>query len=222
MRINAFVANATGMSRRTADKLIDQGRVSIDGRPARLGQAVEPTSTVTLDGSSITAPVKATTLLLNKPVGYVCSRNGQGGSTIYDLLPQQYHRLKPVGRLDKDSSGLLLLTDDGQLANKLTHPRFAKDKVYIVELHNALSPQDRSQIEQGVQLEDGPSKLRLKMASNTATLWQVTISEGRNRQIRRTFEALGCRVISLHRSQFGPVALGGLVPGKWRLINNML
>lgn len=222
MRINAFVASATGMSRRTADKLIDQGRVSIDGRPARLGQAVEPTSTVTLDGSSITAPVKATTLLLNKPVGYVCSRNGQGGSTIYDLLPQQYHRLKPVGRLDKDSSGLLLLTDDGQLANKLTHPRFAKDKVYIVELHSALSPQDRSQIEQGVQLEDGPSKLRLKMASNTATLWQVTISEGRNRQIRRTFEALGCRVISLHRSQFGPVALGGLVPGKWRLINNML
>lgn len=222
MRINAFVASATGMSRRTADKLIDQGRVSIDGSPAQLGQAVEPTSAVTLDGSSITVPVKATTLILNKPVGYVCSRNGQGSSTIYDLLPQQYHRLKPVGRLDKDSSGLLLLTDDGQLANKLTHPRFAKDKVYIVELHRALNPQDHSQIEQGVQLEDGPSKLRLKKASNTATLWQVTISEGRNRQIRRTFEALGYRVINLHRSQFGPVALGSLVPGRWRSINNVL
>jgi 23S rRNA pseudouridine2605 synthase len=220
MRINVFVANATGMSRRTADKLIGQGRVSIDGSPARLGKTVEPTSTVTLDGNVITAGVKVTTVLLNKPVGYVCSRNGQGSRTIYDLLPQQYHRLKPVGRLDKDSSGLLLLTNDGQLANTLTHPRFAKEKLYTVELDRPLSTADHSQIEHGVQLEDGISSLRLKKLSNTATLWRVSIQEGRNRQIRRTFAALGYEVRSLHRTDFGEYHLDDIPSGSWKQLDS--
>ena len=191
------------MSRRTADEVIANKRVLVNGIVPSSGYDVQPEDAVTLD----TKPLKVqtvTTVMLNKPVGYVVSRDGQGSKTIYELLPKELQYLKSVGRLDKDSSGLLLLTNDGELANKLTHPRYQKEKVYEVELDKPLSNEHKKQIEQGVALEDGPSKLKLNGSGKN---WTVTMAEGRNRQIRRTFEAVGYMVVSLDRRKFGEYQL---------------
>lgn len=215
MRINTFIARSTGLSRRAADEALTKGRVTINRQLATLGSQVAEHDRVTLDGRAITPSVK-TTLLLNKPVGYVCSRAGQGSSTIYALLPAHYHGLKPVGRLDKDSSGLLLLTNDGLLANQLAHPRYAKTKVYEVTLDKALAPQDRQLVtDSGVALDDGPSKLGLEKLDQVGKSWRVTMQEGRNRQIRRTFATLGYTVQQLNRVQFGDYKLDDVAPGRW-------
>ncbi|HEX4774061.1 MAG TPA: pseudouridine synthase [Candidatus Saccharimonadales bacterium] len=214
MRINKIVAAATGMSRRAADQAIQQGRVLINSRPAKLGDEASPNDQVTLDGQSLTLPAQTTTIMLNKPVGYVCSRQGQGSRTIYELLPSEYQSLKPVGRLDKDSSGLILLTNDGQLAQELTHPKYAKTKIYEISLDKSLEPLHQQMIsDYGVQLEDGSSKLALEKLNDFGHDWRVTMHEGRNRQIRRTFAALGYNVINLHRTALGPYRVGDLSPG---------
>ena len=125
MRLNKFIAHATDMSRREADQLIANGRVLVDGQTAALGKDIdEATQLVSLDGKTLALPTSYTTIMLNKPIGYVCSRNAQAkdAKTVYELLPSQLRKLKTVGRLDKDSSGLILLTDDGDFAQKLTHP----------------------------------------------------------------------------------------------------
>lgn len=215
MRINKFVAQATGLSRRAADAAVADKRVTINGQIAAIGAEVQDADVVTLDSQRITPAVKSLTILLNKPAGYVCSRNGQGSQTIYDLLPPEYQQLKPVGRLDKDSSGLLLLTNDGDLANQLTHPRYGKTKVYEITLDKPLEPLHQQMInDHGVQLEDGPSQLQLQKLSDDALNWQVTMREGRNRQIRRTFAALGYTVVKLHRTVFGDYQLNNLQLGK--------
>ncbi|HEY5442059.1 MAG TPA: pseudouridine synthase [Candidatus Saccharimonadales bacterium] len=216
MRINKLLAQATGLSRRAADTAIQAGRVSLNGRPAKVGDDATDSDEVRLDGQIITAAPHLT-IMLNKPAGYICSRDGQGGTTIYDLLPSEYHGLKPVGRLDKDSSGLLLLTNDGELANQLTHPRYAKSKVYEVALDSALTPAHQAAIERGVTLDDGLSALKLHPISDDKH-WRVTMAEGRNRQIRRTFAALGYRVMRLNRASFGDYQLDDLAPGKYKII----
>jgi 23S rRNA pseudouridine2605 synthase len=210
-RLNRFLALATGLSRRTADLAIGEGRVTINGQPAELGMSVGTGDTVTLDGRPVTARENFTLLMLHKPVGYVCSRVQQGKApTIYDLLPSKYHQLKPVGRLDKDSSGLLLLTDDGALAQRLTHPSFEKQKEYQVVLDKPLAAADVARLTAGVTLADGPSRFHL---TGSHAHWTVTIHEGRNRQIRRTFAAVGYTVVGLHRTKFGPYPLGDLKRG---------
>jgi 23S rRNA pseudouridine2605 synthase len=157
MRINKFVAQSTGISRRAVDDAIRQGRVQLNASSAALGDEVLASDKVTLDGHAI-IPAAKLTILLNKPRGYVTSRNGQGTKTIYDLLPSDYHTLKPVGRLDKDSSGLILLTNDGDLANQLTHPKYSKTKIYEVELDKPLEPLHQQIItDHGIELEDGKS-----------------------------------------------------------------
>lgn len=218
MRINKFVAQGTELSRRAADAAILAGRVTIDGKTANPGDNVTDSAQVALDGRTITPTVKTMTILLNKPVGYVVSRNGQGSQTIYDLLPQEYHHLNPVGRLDKDSSGLLLLTNDGQFANDLTHPSRQKIKVYEITLDKPLQPLHRQMIsDYGVQLDDGTSRLQLeRLTEGNDASWRVRMHEGRNRQIRRTFAALGYEVKTLHRTHFGPYALESLAPGSLR------
>jgi 23S rRNA pseudouridine2605 synthase len=220
VRLNKYIALATGMSRRAADDAIAKGRVRIHDTPAGLGQQVDPKrGVVILDGKVLTPPKEPVTIMLHKPVGYVCSRDGQGSKTIYDLLPSTYHHLKPVGRLDKDSSGLLLLTNDGSLAYELTHPSFQKEKTYEIALDHSLSEADFATITTtGVRLEDGPSKLSLDSMNNSSTAWKVTMSEGRNRQIRRTFAALGYQVTTLHRIRFGPHILKDLPSGKVRIV----
>jgi 23S rRNA pseudouridine2605 synthase len=216
MRINKFVARATGMSRRAADAAISEGRITINLRPAAKGSAAGGSDTVRLDSKVLELPAAATTVMLNKPAGYVCSRDGQGSRTIYDLLPADLHHLKPVGRLDKDSSGLILLTDDGELANRLTHPRYAKEKIYEIKLDKPLSDEHKKRIGAGVELDDGPSRLKIDRMKGPSL--RVSMSEGRNRQIRRTFAALGYEVRALHRTAFGPYDLGTCSRGRHRIL----
>lgn len=220
MRINKYVASGSDLSRRAADAAIAAGRITINGQPAQPGSEVGPTDQVALDGRAITPAVKSITIMLNKPAGYVVSRNGQGSRTVYDLLPPEYRQLNPIGRLDKESSGLLLLTNDGQLANDLTHPSRQKIKAYEVTLDKPLQPLHRQMIsEYGVQLEDGPSRFQLeRQTDGDDTGWIVQMHEGRNRQIRRTFASLGYTVNRLHRTEFGPYTLRGLPGGALQVV----
>lgn len=223
MRLNQFIARATGMSRRQADSVISEGRVWLNGVPASLGQPFDETDTVTLDGKPLSKQAELITIMLHKPVSYVCSRNGQGSKTVYDLLPPELHNLKPVGRLDKDSSGLLLMTNDGTLANELTHPRYAKTKGYEIKINMPLRGNHLHQItKQGVQLNDGMSKFELQSIDKDQKYWQVTMQEGRNRQIRRTFATLGYNVIRLHRTSFGSYTLSTLPVGQYQSVQNAL
>lgn len=218
MRLNKFLAHATGMSRREADELISDGRVLVNGAVAELGSQPDDSAVITLDGKPVAAPSEHTYLMLNKPVGYVCSRRQQGDTpTIYSLLPEKYRNLKAVGRLDRESSGLILLTDDGDFAHSLTHPSFHKNKSYEVEIRKPLAPLHRQMIsDHGVLLEDGPSKLQLdRIQDGNDKRWRITMHEGRNRQIRRTFGGLGYMVMKLHRTTFGSYSLDGLAPGKF-------
>jgi len=221
MRLNKFIASGSGLSRRGADDAIAQGRVWVNGQNPTPGQDVTDADTVTLDGRAITPTARPLTILLNKPPGIVVSRDGQGAKTIYDLLPPEYHQLNPVGRLDKYSSGLLLLTNDGQLTQELTHPSRQKQKVYEILLDKPLQPLHHQMIsDHGITLEDGVSKLQLdRQKEGDDIAWLVTMHEGRNRQIRRTFEALGYRVTHLHRTRFGPYSLDAtLRPGTYRTL----
>jgi 23S rRNA pseudouridine2605 synthase len=217
MRINKFLASATGMSRRAADRIILEGRVKVNDLPATSGHQITDTDIVLLDDRAVVRALEISTILLNKPVGYVCSRNGQGSRTIYELIPHELHHLKPVGRLDKDSSGLLLMTNNGNLAHELTHPSKQKIKLYEVTLSKALAPLHRQMIsDYGVMLDDGPSKLQLdRLRDGDENRWQITMHEGRNRQIRRSFESLGYKIIRLHRIRFGNYALRNLTSGSY-------
>lgn len=222
IRINKFIAERLGLSRRESDEYIAAGRVRIDGQLARLGQAVSTASRIIVDGKAVPFAVNYQYICLHKPVGYVCSRRRQGDSpTIYELLPAELHELKPVGRLDRGSSGLLLLTNDGDFAHRMTHPSFHKQKTYLVSLDHDLTPLHQQMIsDHGIVLEDGPSKLTLERQSNTSrTDWVVLMHEGRNRQIRRTFAALDYTVTALHRTVFGNYALGDIPPGEHRFVD---
>ena len=220
MRINKFIALASGLSRRAADSAIQMNRVQVNGQLPKPGQDITASDAVLLDNKPLQAPAQTQTILFNKPPGYIVSRDGQGSHTIYDLLPVEYRSLKPVGRLDKDSSGLLLLTNDGDLAQRLTHPSYQKIKVYEVVLVQPLQPLHHQMInDMGIQLSDGPSKLYLeRMHDGNDKAWLVTMREGRNRQIRRTFVAVGYQVAALHRTRFGDYTLGSLRPGSYRLV----
>lgn len=220
-RINKLIAERIGLSRRAADELIEKGRVTINGSTAILGAHVSANDTIMIDGKPLPADTTYVYLVLHKPVGYLSSRRSQGDiPTLYDLLPEQYHTLKTVGRLDKDSSGLILLTNDGDFTHQMTHPKFAKRKLYEVTLDQPLQPLHRQMISEfGVMLEDGKSQFGIeRMNDGDDTRWQVTLHEGRNRQIRRTFGALGYIVTKLHRTTFGSYQIYQLVAGDWQTV----
>lgn len=217
-RLNKYLALHLGVSRREADDLIDRGKVTVDGVTAVLGARVPSGGNVQIDGTPVLPTTEFTYLLLHKPRGYICSRRQQGDAeTIYALLPPEYHNLKPVGRLDKDSSGLVLLTNDGDFAYQMTHPKFYKTKIYLVALRSELEPLHQQMIsDYGVTLEDGPSKLSLeRLSPDHRRDWRITMTEGRNRQIRRTFGSLGYEVAKLHRTNFGDYSLGDIEPGSF-------
>lgn len=222
VRLNKFIATTTGKSRREADNIIEQGRVTINGAPIMLGARVHASDTVEIDGQPVVRKSNYTYILLNKPTGYVCSRRKQGETpTVYSLLPQDMQDLKLVGRLDKDSSGAILLTDDGDFAFQMTHPKFYKVKYYNVRLNKDLEPLHQQMIsDYGVTLPDGPSKLGLERLSDDSRKgWTVVMSEGRNRQIRRTFMSLGYTVVKLHRTSFGNYSVGDIKSGEWQKID---
>ena len=215
VRLNKFLSTNYGISRREADELISAGKVLINGKKAVLGARIGKNDEVLLSGKEVLES-KLRYFALNKPVGYVCSKKRQGNTpTIYELLPSELQNLKSVGRLDKDSSGIILLTNDGDFSFKMTHPSFHKIKIYEVELDRDLAPLHRQMIADfGINLQDGISKLGLERITGEKK-WRVTMSEGRNRQIRRTFEAVGYKVVKLHRTAFGPYSLSGLKPGEY-------
>lgn len=221
-RLNKFLAERLGISRREADDLIAGGKIFVDDAVAVLGTRISPDNVVRLGDEVIPFQNDYIYIMLNKPVGYVCSRKRQGDiPTIYELLPREYQKLKTVGRLDKDSSGLILFTNDGDFAYQMTHPKFVKTKVYRVRLNRDLEPLHQQMIaDYGVKLEDGVSKLGLTRLDDSETRrdFEVTMSEGRNRQIRRTFAALGYEVEKLHRTSFGRYKLNDLKPGEIRLV----
>lgn len=221
-RINRYLALQLGVSRREADDLVDSGSVTINGLTAQLGARVAASDTITVNGKSVTGTTPFVYIAFHKPAGYVCSRRRQGDTpTIYELLPKEYHALKPVGRLDKNSSGIILLTNDGDFAHQMTHPSFYKKKTYEVELDTPLQPLHHQMISDfGVQLEDGTSQFELtRQRDDNDTKWTITMSEGRNRQIRRTFAALGYEVIALHRTAFGAYSLGAIKVGEYHIVS---
>lgn len=217
LRLNKFLAERLGLSRRQADDAISNGKVTVDGKLAVLGARIDKNAIVCYNGKIVPLAVNYTYLALNKPVGYVCSKKRQGDTpTIYELLPKKYQDLKTVGRLDKDSSGIILLTNDGDFAFQHTHPKFVKEKQYEVELNRDLEPLHQQEIaEFGIDLPDGKSRLGLAHLDNGRKRWLVTMSEGRNRQIRRTFLAVGYAVKKLHRIQFGKYRLSELKSGEF-------
>ena len=216
VRLNKFLAERLGVSRREADDLIAAGKITVNGKTATTGVKVDKNDKVCYNGKIVPQQAEFSYLAMNKPVGFVCSRRSQGAPTIYELLPKKYHHLKSVGRLDKDSSGLILLTNDGDFAFSMTHPKFRKNKVYEVELDKPLEPLYQQMImDYGVEIGDGVSKFKIIKDKD---YYIVILSEGRNRQIRRTFAALGYTVTRLHRTQFGKYELGGLAPKKYVII----
>ncbi len=211
MRLNKFLSQYTDLSRRRADDAIANGRVKVNGKPAILGLPVEETDTVELDGQTLNkAAPTIVTILLHKPAGYVCSKNGQGSKTVYELLPKAYENLNIAGRLDKDSSGLVVMTNDGSLLNELTHPSNNKEKAYIVTIDKMLWPEDQKKLLSGTDIGDErPSKFK-RLRKQSEKTYEIILEEGRNRQIRRAFEALGYNVTKLHREQLGRFRLGKL------------
>lgn len=217
MRLNKWLAANTNLSRRKADEVIAIGRVRINNLDAPVGAQVAEGDRVFIDGREVLpANDENVTIMLNKPVGFVCSRRGQGSETIYELLPSSLQHLKPLGRLDKDSSGLLLMSTDGEYINKLTHPSFNHKKVYIVTLNRPLGNEEERFLRSGVDIGDKtPSILGLSAVDMNREVWEVTLTEGRNRQIRRSFASVRYKVEHLHRTQFADYKLSDLEPGKY-------
>jgi 23S rRNA pseudouridine2605 synthase len=221
MRLNKYLAQNTGISRREADDLISSRKVTINGNVAELGMRVSEGDDVKINKTVIDASAEMVYIAVNKPIGYVCSRRQQGDTpTIYDLIPEKYQDLKLVGRLDRDSSGIILLTNDGDFAQRMTHPSYGKVKSYDVSLDRPLEPLHQQMISDfGLDLPDGKSKLTLQSQSDDRRDWKITMHEGRNRQIRRTFLAVGYDVVGLHRTDFGPYHLGDLKSGAIEIVS---
>lgn len=227
LRLQRYLAQAGIASRRASESLIIAGRVAINGKVVReLGTRVEPGDRVELDGRHV-RPQRREIVVLHKPVGVVTTmRDPEGRKTVADLLrelrPPAAPRLVPVGRLDYDTSGLLLLTNDGDLAFALTHPRFGVEKVYRVTLRGRLAPEDVRRVQSGIVLEGrrtAAARLHVVATAADRSVADLTLHEGRHRQVRRMFEAVGHQVIALQRRRFGPIGLGGLAPGKLRTLD---
>ncbi|MBQ4289201.1 MAG: rRNA pseudouridine synthase [Clostridia bacterium] len=222
MRLAKFMADAGVASRRKSEDLIREGVVRVNGSyiydPAT---NVDPeVDTVYVSGKKITVNTKKIYIMLNKPTGCVSTcQDDKGRQTVLDYVRDIKERIYPIGRLDYNSEGLLLLTNDGELANKLTHPRHEVSKRYYVALDGILGEEDRETLEKGVMLEEGktaPAHIKIMRAEKGRTELTITIHEGRNRQVRRMFETVGKRVVFLKRISEGDINLGPLKKGRYR------
>jgi 23S rRNA pseudouridine2605 synthase len=219
-RLNKYLAHAGVGSRRKVEDLITAGRVMIDGRVVQeLGTKVEPGQHVSVDG----VPVRAERMvywLVNKPRGYLCTNTDPAGRPrAIDLIPQVEQRVYTVGRLDESSEGLLLLTNDGDLAYRLMHPRFGVEKTYLVQVAGRPTGEDQRQLLKGVWLSDGHVKahaVKLLKTNSGSTWLRIVLAEGKNREIRRMLAKLGHKVLHLRRTAIGPVELKHLAQGKAR------
>lgn len=222
MRLQRYLARSgSASSRRKAEDLIRSGRVRVNGRLATIGDGAEPSDTVELDGEPVELPAEHVYLALNKPAGYLTAlrdERGRDRPTVAALVPE-IPGLIPVGRLDADTTGLLLFTNDGPLAHRVTHPSREVEKEYLATVAGATSDPALKVLAAGPDLDDGPMRpprLHDVRRSREATTFRLTIHEGRNRIIRRACAAVGLEVVGLHRLRVGPVRLGGLASGEYR------
>lgn len=221
VRLQKIISEAGIASRRKAEELIVEGKVKVNNKVVKeLGYKADPEKDhIRVDGREIKIEHKKVYIALHKPVGIISSRKDEKGrKTVIDLIPTNTY-MYPVGRLDFDSSGLILLTNDGELANALMHPSFEIPKTYIVTINGIISNMLLEKFQKGIRLEDGvtaPAKVKVLSRENDQTKMEVTITEGKNRQIRRMFEALGHEVIRLKRIKIGEITLGELASGKFR------
>lgn len=221
MRLQKFLAHAGVASRRAAEDLIVRGKVRVNGRVVReLGTLVRPDDRVDVSGTPVQLQTEDAYLVMHKPAGVMTTmRDPQRRRTVADLLPKGLPRVVPVGRLDYDTSGVLLLTNDGELANVLTHPRFGVDKTYRVVVKGRLMPDEIKRLQSGIILEEfraSGARVKVVATRRESSVLDMTIHEGKNRQVRRMFEALGHPVVALARLRFGPIRLGDLPPGQTR------
>lgn len=219
-RIQKLISRAGLGSRRSAEKLIEEGRVTLDGRVVKLGdKASVDQATIAVDGEPLPLPSELVTYLLNKPLGYICTRSDPyGRPTVMELVPAK-PAVYPVGRLDADSEGLLLLTNDGELAQRMTHPRYGLTKTYRLKLEGRVSPVTVSRILEGVELEDGIVRVQSVQILETGrdfTVVELVIGEGRKRELRRLGKAVGHPVLALTRVAIGNLRDRGLASGKHR------
>lgn len=224
VRLNRFIAQTGLCSRRTADTWIAEGRVTVNGEAVtELGFKVNADNdTVSLDGRAI-KPQPFTYVLLNKPRNTITTTDDpRDRRTVMDLLPPELRTVGvvPVGRLDRDTTGVLLLTNDGELANRLMHPRYQVDKIYRVEVEKPLSRVELDQLMNGVELDDGSARADMVSYLEKPTKIALSIHEGRNRQVRRMIEAIGHTVVRLDRSHQAGMTTSGLRPGKYRLLES--
>jgi len=228
VRLQKYLARAGVASRRASEQLIRDGRVRVNGQVVReMGARIEGSDRVEVDGE-VVEPEAPVWVLVHKPAGYVTTRDDpQDRPTVYHLLPDRFQALFHVGRLDRDSEGLLLLTNEGGVANRLMHPRHEVDRVYIVDVPGEPAPAVLERLRGGVALEDGPARAHaLEVVerggagsgggSRRHTRLRVVMREGRKREVRRLFEAVGHPIRRLVRVRLGPIELGSLAPGEWR------
>jgi 23S rRNA pseudouridine2605 synthase len=220
MRLNAFLARAGVASRRRADELIRGGRVRVNGRAGELNTVVGSHDVVEVDGERV-ARQALTYVLLHKPPGVVTTaRDPQGRPTVVGLVPSE-PRVVPVGRLDADTTGALLLTNDGELAHRLAHPRYGVPKVYEADVEGRPSRDSLDALRGGIELDDGmtaPADVRVVSTSRRRSRIELTLHEGRNRQVRRMLEAVGHPVLRLHRSRYAGLDLDDVAEGQWRAL----
>lgn len=222
IRLNKYIASSGLCSRRAADELIEQGKVSVNGKKiTELGYLVQPQDKVFVEQKLI-RPVKHEYYRFYKPAGYITTSDDEKGrKTIYDLLPDSMLHLKPVGRLDKDSTGLLILTNDGDLINELTHPSIKVPKVYLVSVDGRVSQAQLEELANGVEIEKGKvayADILVLDIDNKHTSMQITLYQGMNRQIRKMFEHIGFEVKTLKRIQHATINLDGLKRGEFKPI----
>ena len=225
MRINKYIARCGEASRRAADELIQKGKVSVNGKVLQEpGYDVQDGDEVRQFGRVITPETKSVYYLLNKPVGYVTTTmDKEGRPTVLDLVQAEGIRLFPVGRLDYNTSGLLILTNDGDLSNRLMHPSKEFPKTYRVRAAGTVTLNDIRKLENGVDIGGfitSKAEAKLVRHDKNSTIVDLTIHEGKNRQVRRMFDAIGHQVVSLKRVRFGPLQLGDLQRGNWRYLTD--
>ncbi len=216
-RVQKILSNCGFCSRRKAEELIEQGRVKIGGNVVSLGDKAQETDPIYVDGKLVSKQEKIY-LLFNKPIGCVTAVNDKRFKTVMDYIKIKT-RVFPVGRLDYATSGLLLLTNDGDFANRIMHPRYEMNKTYLVELDKPVDNEKIRLIEQGIELEDGKtSPSKIKLIQNNSL--KITIHEGKNRIVRRIFKKMGFRVKRLHRLAIGRLTLGDLKKAKYRVLTD--